>query len=164
MRKAILLAVVATGSAVLVVAFPIAARANAPERFTFDQGFVDSIDAETCAGYGFDLEVVEHEYGTFSLTFDAEGNFVGGRAQIHYDAWIRANGKTLVERDLWNNTLLPDGSVVQRGLTVHIAGPDGGIVLRDAGRLMIDPDDNIVVMNGPHLQLNGVTFCPALET
>jgi hypothetical protein len=148
--------------AFVMFARPGVASAKAPERFTFDQGYIHSVDTEACADYGFNLNVVEHEYGKFSLTFDGDGNLLIGRAQIRYDAWITANGKTLVERDVWNNTLLPDGSVVQRGLTVHIAGPDNGLVQRDAGHLVIDPGDNILVMNGPHPQMNGVSFCPAL--
>jgi len=144
------------------VAPPMAARAQAPQRYSYDDGIVSSVDTETCAAWGFDLQVVEHEYGTFALTFDDQGNFLKGRAQVHYLAWISANGKTLVERDIWNNQLRADGSFAKRGLTVHVAGPSGGIVVRDAGRIIFDPDHNIVEMHGPHDQLSGLSFCPAL--
>jgi hypothetical protein len=98
-------------------------------------------------------------------------SLAGGRAHagrlpqglhVRYDAWISANGKTLVERDVWNATFQPDGSKSVRGLTVHIAGPGGGIAQYDAGQLVYDQHGNLVRVDGPHPQLSGESFCPAL--
>ena len=51
---------------------------------------------------------------------------------LNYDAWISANGKTIVERDTWT-VLINDVGSRDVGLTVHIQGV-GGIVVRDAGQ------------------------------
>jgi hypothetical protein len=147
-------------SAIMVV-LPNAARADAPQRGSFDNGYERSTDPDYCAAQGIVLHVRQHEYGTYSFKVGDDGTFLGGRAQFHYDAWISANGITLRERDVWNNALRPDGSVVTRGVPVHIRGP-GGIVQRDAGRVVFDPNGNPVTIDGPHPQLEGQTFCTAL--
>jgi hypothetical protein len=153
---------VAIGVAALVAALAMAAPAGAtqPFRGTFD--FTDSFtDTEVCAAEGFDVFVpVEHEYGFFTGFFDRQGN--PSRAIVHsnYDATITANGKTIHERDTWTTFFYPDGSR-EAGLTVHIQGP-GGIVQLDAGQIVRDANDNVLYTHGPHPQLNGETFCPAL--
>jgi hypothetical protein len=162
MRHTSARAILATVSTLLIVGAPQTARAVTHDRGTFDDGFQHSVDTETCAVYGFDLDVIEHEFGMFVFTSDDEGNFLRGSAHVRYDAWISANGETLVESDVWNATFQPDGSKSVRGLTVHIAGPGGGIVQPDAGRLVYDQDGNLVRVNGPHPQLSGESFCPAL--
>jgi hypothetical protein len=137
-----------------------AAAAKAPDRGTFD--FTNSFtDTEVCAAFGFDVFVpVEHEYGFFKAFTDRSGNVV--RVQVHnnYDAIITANGKTIVERDTWTTFFYPDGSR-DVGNTVHIKGP-GGLVIHDAGQIVYDADGNVLYTHGPHPQLNGVSFCPAL--
>ena len=47
------------------------------------------------------------------------------------------------------------------GLTVQIEGP-GGIVRLDAGQMSTTPDGDVLYTHGPHPQLSGETFCPAL--
>ncbi len=162
MRQTSSRVIVATLSTLLVVGAPQSARAVTHDGGSFDDGAQRSVDTETCAAYGFDLDVIEHEFGMFSFTFDGESNFLRGSAHVRYDAWISANGNTLIERDVWNATFQSDGSKSVRGLTVHIAGPGGGIVQHDAGRLVYDQDGNLVRVDGPHPQLNGESFCPAL--
>lgn len=96
----------------------------------------------------------------FQVLFDSEGNFVEAIVHNNYDATITANGKTITERDTWTSFFYPDGSR-DVGLTVHIQGP-GGIVVRDAGQIVRDSDGNVLYTRGPHEQLSGVSFCPAL--
>lgn len=138
------------------------AGATTPFRGTFD--FTDSFtDTVVCAAapWGFDVFVpVEHEYGFFDVYFDRQGNIVRAIVHNNYDATITANGKTITERDTWTSFFHEDGSR-DVGLTVHIQGP-GGIVVRDAGQIVRDSADNVLYTRGPHEQLNGVSFCPAL--
>ena len=160
-RPCVKASIAITLASALVVVLPNAARADAPQRGSFDNGYERSTDPNYCAAQGIVLHVRQHEYGTYSFKVADDGTFLGGRAQFHYDARIRANGITLRERDVWNNALRPDGSVVTRGVSVHIQGP-GGIVQRDAGRVVFDPDGNPVTIDGPHPQLERQTFCAAL--
>lgn len=162
MRKTSARAILAAASTLLIIGVAQPARAVAHDRGTFDGGYEGSLDTETCAAYGFDLDVIEHEFGMFVFTFDDEGNFLRGSAHVRYDAWISANGKTLVERDVWNASFESDGSKSVRGSTVHIAGPSGGIVQHDTGRLIYDHAGDLVRVDGPHPQLSGESFCPAL--
>jgi hypothetical protein len=78
-----------------------------------------------------------------------------------YVAIITANGKTIHERDSWTTVFYPDGTSRDTGLTVHIQGP-GGIVMRDAGQIVYNADGTVAYVHGPHPQLSGETFCPAL--
>ena len=94
------------------------------------------------------------------MFFDDQGNFVKAIVHNNYDATITANGKTIRERDTWTSIFYPDGSR-DAGLTVHIQGP-GGIVQLDAGQIVRDADGNVLYTYGPHPQLSGETFCPAL--
>ena len=141
---------------------PVADAAK-PSRGTFDT--TDSfVDTEVCAAapWGFDVFVpVEHEYGFFDVFFDRHGDVTKVRVHTNYDATITANGKTIHERDTWTTFFYPDGTSRDAGLTVHIQGP-GGIVMRDAGQIGYDADGNVVYTHGPHPQLNGESFCPAL--
>ncbi len=141
---------------------PVAGAAK-PSRGTFDT--TDSfVDTEVCAAapWGFDVFVpVEHEYGFFDVFFDRHGDVTKVRVHTNYDATITANGKIIHERDTWTTFFYPDGTSRDAGLTVHIQGP-GGIVMRDAGQIGYDADGNVVYTHGPHPQLNGETFCPAL--
>lgn len=137
------------------------AGATAPFQGMFDH--TDSfVDTDTCAAWGFDLTGTEHEYGFFHVFTDDDGNVVKAVAHINYDATISANGKTLVERDTWEITRYPDGTWRFTGSSVHIQGPDGGIVIKDAGQVKFNNDGTIAYEHGPHMQLNGVSFCPAL--
>ena len=138
------------------------AGAAPPERGSFD--FSDTFtDTEVCAAepWGFDVFVpIEHEYGFFVVFTDQDGNFVRAIVHTNYDATITANGKTILERDTYTQFFYPDGGR-EAGLTVHIQGP-GGIVQLDAGQIVRDADGNVLYTNGPHPQLSGETFCPAL--
>jgi hypothetical protein len=139
------------------------AAAATPDRGTYD--ITDSFtDTEVCAAapWGFDVFVpTEHEYGFFDVFFDREGNFVKVIVHSNYDATITANGKTIVERDTWEITYYPDGTSRFTGSIVHIQGP-GGIVVRDAGQVVFNTDGTVSYSHGPHQQLEGVSFCPAL--
>jgi hypothetical protein len=150
------------GVTAFVICLGLPAGATTPFRGTFDH--TDSFtDTEVCAAapWGFDVFVpVEHVYGFFDVFFDAEGNFVEAIVHTNYDATITANGKTITERDTWTSFFYADGSR-DVGLTVHIQGL-GGIVVRDAGQIVRDPDGNVLYTLGPHEQLSGVSFCPAL--
>jgi hypothetical protein len=143
-------------------AAPVASAAAPTFRGTFDNGYESFIDTEVCAAppWGFDVQATQHEYGMFDVWLDGDGNFLRAIVHQNYDAWISANGKTIVERDTWTDFFAPDGSR-SVGLTVHIQGP-GGIVVRDAGQIIRDADGNTVYLRGPHEQLSGVSFCPAL--
>jgi hypothetical protein len=156
------LAMVLAINVVAILCFVPAAGAAKPLRGTFD--FTDSFtDTEVCAAapWGFDVFVpVEHVYGFFDVFFDKQGNFVKAIVHNNYDATITANGNTIIERDTWTSTFYPDGSR-DVGLTVHIQGP-GGIVTLDAGQIVRDANGNVVYTHGPHAQLNGESFCPAL--
>jgi hypothetical protein len=149
-------------TAVITLCLAPAAGAAPPQRGTFD--FTDSFtDTEVCAAapWGFDVFVpVQHEYGFFQVFFDKQGNFVRAIVHNNYDATITANGKTITERDTWTTFFNADGSR-DVGLTVHIQGP-GGIVVRDAGQIVRAPDGTLLYTRGPHEQLSGVSFCPAL--
>jgi hypothetical protein len=135
---------------------------STPGRGSFDNGYESFVDSEVCASapWEFDVNATQHEYGFFEIFTDKSGNFVRATVHLNYDAWISANGKTIVERDTWTFFLYPDGSR-DVGLTVHIQGP-GGIVVRDAGQIVRDADGNVVSVRGPHEQFSGVSFCPAL--
>jgi hypothetical protein len=109
---------------------------------------------------GFDLVADAHTYGFFEVYTDKNGNVVKTLIHANFDATITANGKAIYERDTWTIFLYPDGRR-DVGLTVHIQGP-GGIVVRDAGQIVRDADGNLLYARGPHEQLSGVSFCPAL--
>ena len=147
---------------VLSFAGGAAAGSGAPIRGSFDNGYNSFIDTDVCAAapWGFDVDATEHEYGFYELWLDANGDFVRAIVHINYDAWISANGNTIVERDTWTQFIDADGSR-EVGLTVHIQGP-GGIVVRDAGEIVRDADGNLRYVRGPHEQLSNVSFCPAL--
>lgn len=139
-----------------------AAASRVPIRGSFDDGYNSFVDTEVCAAapWSFDVNATEHEYGFYEVWFDANGDFVRAIVHLNYDAWISANGNTIVERDTW--TLFIDESGTRDvGLTVHIQGP-GGIVVRDAGQIVRDADGNLLWTRGPHEQLFDVSFCPAL--
>jgi hypothetical protein len=138
------------------------AGSGKPFRGTFDDGFVSFVDTEVCASapWEFDVTATEHEYGFFEVWEDDNGNFLRAIVHFNYDAWISANGKTIVERDTWTAFFGPNGSR-DVGLTVHIQGP-GGIVVRDAGQIVQDADGNVIAVKGPHEQFSGVSFCPAI--
>ena len=148
---------------ILALALPGVANAVPPEHHIFDEGFNSFVDTEVCAAapWQFDVNATEHEYGFSTFFFDQEGNFVKGIVHVNYDATISANGITLVERDRWTFTAYADGTFRQTGLTAHIQGP-GGIVIRDAGQIVFNPDGSVNYIRGPHEQLSGVSFCPAL--
>jgi hypothetical protein len=151
------------GAMTVTVALAPVAFAGAPTfSGSYDNGYESFVDPDVCAAppWQFDVNATQHEYGTYLVWLDAQGNFL--RAIIHnnYDAWISANGHTIVERDTWTDFLAPNGSR-SVGLTVHIQGP-GGIVVRDAGQLVRDADGNVIRVVGPHEQFSGVSFCPAL--
>jgi hypothetical protein len=159
-RKATILAILVPA---LALALPGVAWATPPEHGTFDLGFNSFVDTEVCAAapWGFDVNATEHEYGRFTVFFDQDGNFVKAIVHLNYDATISANGITLVERDTWTATFYADGTSRDAGLTVHIQGP-GGIVVRDAGQIAFNADGSVSFVRGPHEQLSGVSFCPAL--
>jgi hypothetical protein len=165
MRERIMrrVAVVAILVPILALALPGVANAAPPEHHTFDEGFNSFVDTEVCAAapWQFDVHATEHGYGFSTFFFDRDGNFVKGIVQVNYDATISANGITLVERDRWTFTAYADGTFRQTGLTVHIQGP-GGIVIRDAGQIVFNPDGSVNYIRGPHEQLLGASFCPAL--
>jgi hypothetical protein len=145
-------------------AVPEDAGATSPEHGTFDNGFNSFVDTEVCAAapWQFDVQATEHEYGFFTVLFDQDGNFAGVIVHLNYDATISANGITLIERDTWTFIFRADGTARDIGLTVHIQGPPGGIVVRDAGQIVYNPDGSVNYIRGPHEQLSGVSFCPAL--
>ena len=136
--------------------------AAVPDMGTFDNGFNSFVDTEVCAPapWGFDVNATEHEYGTFQVFFDEAGNFTKVLVHQNYDAWISANGKTIVERDTWTFIGTPD-SARNVGLTVQIKGVDG-MVQHDAGVVAFNPDGSVAYIHGPHPQALGQTFCFAL--
>jgi hypothetical protein len=152
--------------ALLAVAatLPTTAWAAGPTviRGSFDNGYETFVDTEVCAAdpWGFDVDATQHEFGFYSIVLDRNGDFVRANLHINYDAWISANGNTIVERDTWEVLFTADGTR-DVGLTVHIQGP-GGIVVRDAGAIVRDNDGNVISVRGPHEQFSGVSFCPAL--
>jgi hypothetical protein len=122
------------------------------------------VDSEVCAAapWGFDVNVADHFYGWDEVFFNQDGSFVKDLGHVNYDATLSANGKTIVERDTWEASFYPDGTVSFMGSTVHIQGP-GGIVLRDAGLVVFNADGSVNYVRGPHEQLvDNVSFCPAL--
>ena len=158
MRKNLILSL-----SLLAMLLPTAtASAAAPDIGRFDDGFNSFTDPDVCASdpWGFDVNATEHEYGTFQAFLDASGNVTKVIVHFNYDAWISANGKTIVERDTWTFIATPD-SARSVGLTVQIKGVDGMVQL-DAGQLVYDEDGNIEYVRGPHPQALGEVFCPAL--
>ena len=138
-----------------------AAAASAPEMGSFDNGFESFVDTEVCAApWGFDVNATEHEYGFFQVFRDADGNVTRVLVHLNYDAWISANGKTIVERDTWTFIATQD-SARDVGLTVQIKGVDGMVQL-DAGQVVFDAGGNVAYVRGPHPQALGETFCSAL--
>jgi hypothetical protein len=129
---------------------------------TFDNGYESFVDTEVCADapFGFDVNATQHEYGSFQVFFDGDGNVARVLIHLNYDAWISANGKTLVERDTWTFIRTPE-SDRDVGLTVQIKGADGMVQL-DAGQVVYDDDGNVAYVRGPHPQALGETFCSAL--
>jgi hypothetical protein len=160
------LTVLATVALTVVVGLAVptgaAAATTTVFRGSFDNGYESFVDSEVCAAepWGFDVNATQHEYGFFTIVSDRNGDFLRANLHLNYDAWISANGHTIVERDTWE-VLFTQDETADVGLTVHIQGP-GGIVVRDAGRLVRDNDGNVVSINGPHEQFSGVSFCPAL--
>jgi len=136
------------------------AAAVPPERgtFSFSEEGVDPAGT-TCA---FPVHFSQVEYGFFLNFFDQNGDFDRAVVHINYDATISANGHTLVERDTFTRTINADGTMRDAGLTVHIQGP-GGVVMRDAGLIVYsDTEETVAYVRGPHPQLSGESFCPAL--
>jgi hypothetical protein len=158
MRKILILSL-----SLLAMLLPAASvSAAVPDMGTFDNGYNSFVDSEVCASdpWGFDVNATEHEYGSFQVFFDGSGNVTRVLVHLNYDAWISANGKTIVERDTWTFIGTP-GSARDVGLTVQIKGVDGMVQL-DAGQLVYDEDGNIEYVRGPHPQALGEVFCPAL--
>jgi hypothetical protein len=158
MRKILILSL-----SLLAMLLPVAnVSAAVPDMGTFDNGYNSFVDTEVCASdpWGFDVNATEHEYGSFQVFFDGSGNVTRVLVHLNYDAWISANGKTIVERDTWTFIGTPD-SARDVGLTVQIKGVDG-IVQLDAGQVVFDEDGNIEYVRGPHPQALGEVFCPAL--
>jgi hypothetical protein len=158
MRKILIL-----GLSLLAMLLPAASvSAAVPDMGTFDNGYNSFVDTEVCASdpWGFDVNATEHEYGSFQVFFDGSGNVTRVLVHLNYDAWISANGKTIVERDTWTFIGTP-GTARDVGLTVQIKGVDGMVQL-DAGQLVFDEDGNIEYVRGPHPQALGEVFCPAL--
>ena len=158
MRKLLILVL---GAAALLLA-PAGASAATPDMGTFDNGYNSFVDTEVCAAapFGFDVNATEHEYGTFQVFYDQDGDFTRLLVHLNYDAWISANGKTIVERDTWTFIATPDSSR-SVGLTVQIKGVDGMVQL-DAGQIVFDANGDIAYVRGPHPQALGENFCPAL--
>jgi hypothetical protein len=158
MRKFLFLAAAIFGSMLSVS--PVAAAT--PERGYFDSGLNSFVDTEVCtdAPWQFDVNATDREYGFYDIFFQADGSIGHIVVHLNYDAWISANGKTIVERDTWTN-LINGRGVRSVGLTVHIQGV-GGIVVRDAGQIVRDADGNFLYLRGPHEQFSNVSFCPAL--
>ncbi|HEX5013635.1 MAG TPA: hypothetical protein VFV72_05675 [Candidatus Limnocylindrales bacterium] len=144
----------------LLALMPPAAAAAQPEMGSFDNGYESFVDTEFCAAFGFDVTATEHEYGSYQVFRDGSGEFTRLLVHLNYDAWISANGKTLVERDTWTFIGTPD-SARNVGLTVQIKGADGMVQL-DAGQIVFGADGSIEYVRGPHPQALGETFCPAL--
>lgn len=138
------------------------ASAAVPDMGSFDNGFNSFVDTEVCAAdpWGFDVNATEHEYGSFQVFFDGSGDVTRVLVHFNYDAWISANGKTIVERDTWTFIATPDSNR-SVGLTVQIKGADGMVQL-DAGMLVFDENGDVAYVRGPHPQALGETFCPAL--
>ena len=157
MRKVLFLAAAIIGT--MLSASPAAAAT--PERGYFDNGFNSFVDTEVCADapWQFDVSATEHEYGFYDIFVGADGNVRRVNVHLNYDAWISANGKTIVERDTWTLFINEDGSR-DVGLTVHIQGV-GGIVVRDAGQIVRDANGDFLYLRGPHEQFSNVSFCPA---
>ena len=154
-RFASLIAAICTAT----VAFAAPAGATLPEHSSFD--FTDQFsDPDYCASFGFAFDVTQHEYGFFTVYFDADGKFVKAIVHNNVDFTLTANGKTLVERDTFTIIFTPDGHR-EIGSFAHIQG-DHGIVLRDAGQLVFDADDQFLYARGPHPQFFGETFCSEL--
>ena len=158
----VVLSLVASLVLALSLAGGAAAASGAPIRGSFDSGYNSFVDTEVCAAapWGFDVNATEHEYGFYELWLDANGDFDRAIVHLNYDAWISANGNTIVERDTWT-LFVDERGTYDVGLTVHIQGP-GGIVVRDAGQIVRDADGNLLWTRGPHEQLFDVSFCPAL--
>jgi hypothetical protein len=161
MRSRILVLSAMLAIAAFVPATTLAARTTVI-RGSFDNGYESFVDTEVCAAapWGFDVNATEHEFGFYEIWVDANGDFVRAIVHLNYDAWISANGNTIVERDTWTLFVGQNGTY-DVGLTVHIQGP-GGIVVRDAGQIARDADGNLRYVRGPHEQLFDVSFCPAL--
>ena len=158
MRKLLTLAL---GTAATFL-MPGAAFAATPDMGRFDNGYNSFVDTEVCAPapFGFDVNATEHEYGSFQVFFDRDGNVARVLVHLNYDAWISANGKTIVEQDTWTFIATPDASR-SVGLTVQIKGADGMVQL-DAGMIVFDENGDVAYVRGPHPQALGETFCPAL--
>lgn len=158
----LLLSLAASLVLALSLAGVAAGASGAPIRGSFDSGYNSFVDTEVCATapWGFDVNATEHEYGFYEVWLDESGEFDRAIVHFNYDAWISANGNTIVERDTWT-LFVDEGGTRDVGLTVHIQGP-GGIVVRDAGQIIRDADGNLLWTRGPHEQLFDVSFCPAL--
>jgi hypothetical protein len=142
-------------AASLVLALSLAggaAASGAPIRGSFDDGYISFVDTEVCAAapWGFDVNATEHEYGFYEVWFDANDNVVRAIVHLNYDAWISANGNTIVERDTW--TLFIDADGTARGPDGPYSGP-GGSSVRDAGEIVRDADGSLRYVRGPHEQL-----------
>jgi len=136
------------------------AAATPPDRgyFSFSEEGVDPAGT-TCT---FPVHFSQVEYGFFDVFVDQDGNFTRAIVHMNYDGTISANGHTLVERDTFTRTFYADGTMSDDGSTVHIQGP-GGVVMRDAGLIAYsDTDGTVAYVRGPHPQLSGEEFCPAL--
>jgi hypothetical protein len=158
----VLLRRLAIAGGVLVVAMtaPAVASATPPTSFTFDDSFT-GVDPDVCAAYGFDVNVVYHQYGIVRTFYASDGAVTQSVAQVNEDVTLSANGKMLVERDRWLVFFNPDGSTKNVGVPTHIQGP-GGVVLLDAGRLVQAADGTPLALDGPHPTFFGATFCGTL--
>jgi len=70
------------------------AYAAAPTHFSYDFDG-EFVDTESCAAWGFDLHVVQHEHGDVTVFLDRSGNFARGVNHTTADFTISANGVAL---------------------------------------------------------------------
>lgn len=119
-------------------------------------------DTEYCAAEGVpSFHVLMTVATTYTVLYDAAGDWV--RVLVHHVQrnTLAANGKTLYEEDHYTNVFYADGTATTAGSHTHIRG-DQGIVLRDAGRIVEAPDGSVEFIGGKWPQFSGTTFCQAL--
>ena len=146
---------------VTFLAVPHTAQAAAPDSGTFS--FTENIvDEDVCRPEGFAVDASITESGSYRVLFNPDGSIKQVIVYVDFVATISANGKTIYERDRWQDFYYPDGSQKRVGLTVHIKGPDGSIVQLDAGQIVFNADGTVASIHGPHPQFEGQTFCFAL--
>ncbi|MGY1667980.1 hypothetical protein [Geodermatophilus sp. SYSU D00696] len=154
------IAVAAAAGGLAASAGPALAAPVTVEHSSFTEDPPPFVEPAIC---DFPVVVDEFVRGTYTVVFDADGDFVRAQVHITYDADFSANGITIHQSAHWTDFDYADTGHRKVGLLAHVTGPDGRVVQHDAGIIFtFGGHENVVDYHGRHSYLEGETPCAAL--